>query len=115
MIPTQHAVERFQERVASVPYSEAYRLILETGSRMRVRSTPRRWMPVRPAPGLTFAYSPDLPGVCFLIREGFAVTVYERATCRSWANADSQHWAPRHHRRPPYKRPAPGSRFEDAA
>lgn len=84
MYPTRHAIQRFQERVSPVSTAEAARLIAETARTARVRPTPRWWTPVAPAPGLLFVYPSALPGVCFLVRDGAVITVFERSKCRSW-------------------------------
>ena len=85
MFPTRHAIQRFQQRVAPVSTAEAARRIRAAAATARVRPTPRWWTPVAPAPGLLFLYPASLPGVCFLVRAGAVVTVFERGHCRSWA------------------------------
>ena len=114
MHPTIHAIKRFQQRVSAVSFDEAKRCILEAATCATVRGTPRRWTPVAPSPGLKFAYPTQLPGVCFLVRGGAVVTIYERSTCRSWWTPSEPHFTQRHHPAKPYKRPPPGHRFEDA-
>lgn len=84
MYPTRHAIERFKQRVAAVSTAEADRRIRQAAGGARARPTPRWWTPVAPAPGLTFLYPAELPGVCLLVRNGAVLTVLERAQCRSW-------------------------------
>jgi hypothetical protein len=115
MFPTRHAIQRFQERVAPVSTAEAARRIREAGASATVRPTPRWWTPVAPAPGLSFAYPSTLPGVCFLIRDGAVLTVFERDTCRGWRSGSNEETGRRRRPAKPYHRPAPGHRFEEAA
>ncbi len=84
VVPTRHAVERFQQRVAPVTSFEAAKRIQEAASTAQVRPTPRSWTPVAPRPGTVFLYPATLPGVCFLARDNAVVTVLVRAQCRSW-------------------------------
>ena len=115
MFPTRHAIQRFQERVAPVSTAEAALRIREAADGATIRATPRWWTPVAPAPGLSFMYPSMLPGVCFLVRDGAVITVFERKTCRSWRTNGDDESGRRHHPATPYRRPAPGRRFEEAA
>lgn len=115
MFPTHHAAKRFQQRVApSVTLAEAARTISNAASNAAVRTTPRWWTPVDPAPGLLFLYPASLPGVCLLARGGAIVTVFERSQCRQWNDEPivSRH---KNVRSLPYRRPSPGESFEEAA
>lgn len=85
MFPTQHAIMRFQQRVAPVSAAEAARRICAAAARAKARPTPRWWTPIAPKPGLLFLYPASLPGVCLLVRNGAVITVFERSQCRSWA------------------------------
>lgn len=115
MFPTRHAIERFQQRVASVTTAEAARRIREAAAQARVRPTPRWWTPVAPAPGLLFLYPSSLPGVCLLVRNGAVITIYERSQCRLWEDASSIPVPARIVKMDPYRRSSPGEAFADAA
>jgi hypothetical protein len=116
MYPTRHAVQRYQQRVAPVSTAEAFRRLAELASHARIRSTPRWWTPVDPAPGLSFAYPAAEPGVCLLLRDGAILTVFERSLCRSWTAIRQERAAgARTRHRDPYHRPSAGSWLGDAA
>jgi hypothetical protein len=116
MYPTRHAVQRYQERVTAVSTAEAFRRLSELAAHARVRSTPRWWTPVDPAPGLSFAYPATEAGVCLLLRDGAILTVFERSQCRSWAaTRDELTTGPRARRSDPYRRPSAGTWLGDAA
>ena len=115
MYPTRHSIQRFQERVAPVTTAEAARRIRALIPGATVLRRPRHWTPASPGPGLTFLYPSDLPGVCFLIRDGAVLTVFERSTARSWARAEEVLKAVRTHHIAPYHRPSPGSLLREAA
>lgn len=115
MFPTRHAVQRFQQRVAAVSTAEAFGRLQAAAASARVRSTPRWWTPVKPAPGLVFLYPPSMPGVCLLVREGSILTVCHRAQCRAWRAASAWPTSTSPARRAPYRRPVAGSRIEEAA
>lgn len=116
MYPTRHAVQRYQQRVAPVSTAEAFRRLAELASHAKVRSTPRWWTPVDPAPGLSFAYPAAEPRVCLLLRDGAILTVFERSQCRSWtAAADELSRGDHARRRNPYRRPSAGSQLGDVA
>lgn len=113
MFPTRHAVQRYQQRVAPVPTAEAFRRLSRLSDNSKTRATPRWWTPVKPAPGLLFAYPAEEPGVCLLLRDGAILTVFERGQCRAWATADAMAQPAavrRAPRRTPYHRPSVGSR-----
>lgn len=113
MFPSRHAIQRFQQRVTPVSTAEAARRIQDAAAQARVRATPRWWTPVAPAAGLLFLYPSSLPGVCFLVREGVVMTVYERSQCLMW-----EHEPPARERpgRPAaYRRPCPGQHLGEAA
>lgn len=113
MFPTRHAVERYQQRVAPVSAAEASRRIRAQAATAVATRRPRPWTPAAAAPGLMFLYPRDLPGVCFLVRDGAVLTVFERSIARAWEQGG---WEPRHVRRTePYHRPSPGSRLGEAA
>ena len=88
---------------------------LNLPSHAKVRSTPRWWTPVDPAPGLSFAYPATEPGVCLLLRDGAILTVFERTQCRSWTATRDELTLARTRRRDPYRRPSAGSWLGDAA
>lgn len=115
MFPTRHAIQRYQERVAAVTTAEAARRIRAHASGSTVLRRPRPWTPASAAPGITFLYPPDLPGVCFLVRDGAVLTVFERSTVRSWVRAAEVSQGKRSRRIEPYHRPSPGSLVREAA
>jgi hypothetical protein len=115
MYPTRHAVQRYQERVAAVSTAEAFRRLVELCDQSKIRARPRWWTPVRPAPGLTFAYPSSMPGVCLLLRNGAILTVFERSLCRAWAAAERAPAATRARQCAPYRRPSAGRNLEEAA
>ncbi len=115
MFPTRHAVQRFQERVAPVTTAEASRRIRAYAATARVCRQPRRWTPARATPGLKFLYPTSLPGVCFLVRDGAVLTVFERSVARSWVAQEDYGRSRRHERAEQYHRPSPGSVLWEAA
>lgn len=88
---SQHAIERFQQRVGPLPdraARAAIRAIASTGHR---RSRPRHWMREAATAGVdpggataTFVYNFRIPDLCLLLRGDTIVTVYSRADCRRW-------------------------------
>lgn len=115
MYPTRHAVQRYQERVSPVSTAEAFRRLTDLGDHAKVRCTPRWWTPVRPAPGLAFAYPVAAPGVCLLVRGGVILTVFERSQCRMWTAVGTSAPAEPGRRRRPYRRPPVGASLDVAA
>jgi hypothetical protein len=115
MYPTRHAVERYQQRVAAVTTAQAFRQLSALADNARIRSTPRWWTPVAPAPGLSFAYPASMPGVCLLLRDGVILTVFERSQCRAWRLADDTPTGRHGTRLTPYRRPSAGADLGDAA
>ncbi len=118
MYPTRHAVQRYQERVAPLSTAAAFGRLSDLAATAKVRPTPRWWTPVKPAPGLAFAYPAAEPGVCLLLRDGVILTVLERDQCRAWSmrDAEAQPTAGRRTQRPaPYRRTPVGPRHLEAA
>ena len=115
MFPTRHSVERFKERVAPVTTAEAARRIRAYAATAKVCRQPRRWTPARPTAGLSFLNPPGLPGVCFLVRDGAVLTVFERSAARAWAQREAHPSSRRRNRTEPYRRPSPGSLRWEAA
>lgn len=113
MFPTRHAIQRYQERVSPVSTAEAARQILAHAAEAAVLRRPRPWTPASAAPGITFLYPHDLPGVCFLARDGAILTIFERSIARDWVRATDDGWRSRLVE--PYHRPSPGSLLRDAA
>lgn len=113
MYPSLHAVRRYQERVAPVSTSEAFRRLASLSETAKIRATPRAWTTAVPQPGLRFAYPADSPGICLLVRDGCILTVLERAECRAWQTAEDL--PERKRRRPAYHRPPAGTVLEEAA
>lgn len=114
MVVTHHAVQRYQQRVEPVGTEVARRKLVAAVSRTRARPTPRWWTPVRAAPGRSFVYPVEMPGVCLLIRDGAVVTVFLRSQCRAWDRRASRRpaWRPDSQ---PYHRPSPGAAVLEAA
>src|SRR5215467_4413083 len=81
---TWHAVRRWQERVepGSTRF-EATQSLAEFVGHARLRSTPRHWTDVDPAPGLSFLYWSVRPDVCALVWAGVVVTVLARRRVRT--------------------------------
>ncbi len=77
---TRHALDRWSERVGGVesPASALEQFM----SRGRRRPRPRHWTTASAAPGTSFIYLSDQPGVCVVLRDGAAVTVLTRSLCR---------------------------------
>jgi hypothetical protein len=83
---SSHAIDRWRERVdPQATVIEARLALAQLISRGQIRSTPRHWTDVNPAPGLRFAYWSERPSVCALIVDGVVVTVLTRGVCRSTA------------------------------
>lgn len=115
MFPTRHAIERFKQRVVPVTTAEAARQIRAHAANAKVCRRPRRWTPAHAAPGLSFLYPRGLPGVCFLVRDGAVLTVFERAAAREWARQEGVAIDVRRQRPERYHRPSPGSLRWEAA
>src|SRR4051812_36888967 len=113
MFPTRHAIQRYQERVAPVSAAEAARRIRAHAATATVLRRPRPWTPASASPGMTFLYPRDLPGVCFLVRDGAILTIFERSIARGWVQAADE--GRRSRRIEPYHRPSPGSLLREAA
>jgi hypothetical protein len=78
-----HAADRFRLRVSpAASPEEALRRLEQMAAAGRLRSRPRHWTNVEPAPGLRFLYWAELPHVCGLVLEGVIVTVLTRDLCR---------------------------------
>src|SRR5436309_2660215 len=93
---TEHAVQRFQERVDRCASAAAAREQLE---RLvvcgRARSTPRHWMKsVKAGAGLQFFYWSELPGVAALVIDGKVVTTLTRQLFRGHTPKQSQRTRP---------------------
>jgi hypothetical protein len=88
---SEHAIQRFCQRVINVPHNVARAALTEIADEGRARSTPRHWTRTgdRLPPDVTYVYHSKLPDVCLLIRGGVVVTVYSRRTCQEWRNAGS--------------------------
>lgn len=100
---TAHAVERYQDRVAScVSRREALRTTQEILPRADRRSRPRHWTKVDARPGCRYLYSADDPDICLVLRGGAVVTVFSRASCSAWCPSPDGATAARP--RAPYRR-----------
>ncbi len=79
---TDHAIERYRQRVEPGTSSLMARLRLEQMVAVgRTRSTPRYWMRgyLAPTPGLRFLYCAQRPNVCALLVRNSVVTVLTRS------------------------------------
>lgn len=79
---TDHAIERYQQRVELGCSGHTARVRLEQMIAFgRTRSTPRHWMRdrVSPTPGLRFLYWAQCPNICALLFGNAVVTVVTRS------------------------------------
>jgi hypothetical protein len=104
-----HAIERYQQRVSYVAPAEAARRLAELAVNSTRRPTPRRWTNAPPGPGVLFLYPHTDSSICLLMKGSTVVTVFSRDVCRAWRAKPEMDGARRFPRRPPYRRPAPGS------
>jgi hypothetical protein len=111
---SRHAIARYRQRVEPVDAATAADRLAELAAASTRRPIPRRWTEVAPAPGLLFLYPHDEPDVCLVMKDNTIVTVFARVICLEWRNG-RQPGSPRGVRRPPYKRPSPGSWPREAA
>jgi hypothetical protein len=105
---SQHAINRYQQRVESVDAATAADRLAEMAAASNRRPTPRQWTVVSPAPGVLFLYPHDRSDVCLLMKDNTIVTVFSRVICLEW-RARQPDGHPSRVRRPPYRRPSPGS------
>src|SRR5688572_8909441 len=87
---SQHAVQRYLERVApGSPVGVAVKTMEHILQTARVRSKPRRWMKgVTVRPGSRYLYAADHPNVCLVLVGEVVVTVYSRRVCARWAQRE---------------------------
>lgn len=105
---SQHAIDRYRQRVAAVTTAEAARRLAEFASDSTRRPTPRRWTEVAPAPGVLFLYPHADSDVCLVMKGNTVVTVFSRVVCLGWRTP--KEFGPRRTaRRQPYHRPSPGT------
>jgi hypothetical protein len=103
LVVSDHAVERYHERVMKSGSAQEARLALMRFVGLgRVRSIPRRWMrrDVLASPGLRFVYCAGAPGVCALVRGHVVTTIWTKEMCQA------EHARPLRSTRPPPKRGA---------
>lgn len=81
-----HAIERYQQRVASCSRRDAREALQGLLEKGRVTEKPRRWTRAAHGgqPGNRFLYCSDRPGICLVIRGGVVVTLFSRGACRMW-------------------------------
>jgi hypothetical protein len=81
---TEHAIERWQERVdpanSWLAAHLAIRKLLNSG---RSRATPRHWMRRPIEPGTAYDFSASYPGVCAIVSDDAAVTIITRELVRN--------------------------------
>ena len=105
---SRHAIDRYRQRVANVTPTEAARRLAELAADSTRRPTPRRWTEVAPRPGVLFLYPHADAGGCLVVKGNTVVTVLSRVVCIGW-RTPQEHGPCRPVRRPPYRRPSPGS------
>lgn len=111
---SSHAVDRYRQRVEPLDAATAAARLAELAAGATRRPTPRQWTDVAPTPGLLFLYPHDEPDVCLVMKNNTIVTVFSRVICLKWRTTH-QLSSPNMARRPPYKRPSPGSDPLEAA
>src|SRR4051794_15771008 len=99
-VVTNHAIERWQQRVDHHASTRSAYLAIERMLRAgRWRATPRHWMSeTRPAPGTMFVYWDRCPGIAVIVIDGVAVTVLTRDLCRRRREPRLSCARPRRHR-----------------
>jgi hypothetical protein len=105
---SRHAVDRYRQRVEPVDAATAAKRLAEMTLAATRRPTPRWWTEVAPAPGLLFLYPHCDSDVCLVMRDNTIITVISRMICTEW-RAERVANPRRLVRRPPYRRPSPGS------
>ena len=78
LLITDHAVQRYRERVERVPRWLALRRIRAMIRTASWASRPRSWMTVVLHPGTVYGYGAARPDVCLLVRDAAVVTVLSR-------------------------------------
>lgn len=78
LVVTDHAVQRYRERVEGVAPRRAVHRLRQFAESARWRSRPQAWTRVLLHPGVVYGYSRAYPGVCLLVRSGAVVTVVTR-------------------------------------
>ena len=105
---SQHAIDRYRQRVDAVVPAEAARRLGDLAQDSTRRLTPRRWTQAAPSPGVLFLYPHADSDVCLVMKGSTIVTVFSRVVCLSWRTPrDKERRLPA--RREPYHRPSPGS------
>jgi hypothetical protein len=105
---SQHAIDRYRQRVAPVGPAEAAQRLAEFAADSTRRPTPRRWTEAAPSPGVLFLYPHADSDICLVMKGNTIVTVFSRVVCLSWRTPrDKERQPPA--RREPYRRPSPGS------
>ena len=110
---TQHAADRYRQRVEDISSVEAARRLAFLASDATRRPTPRRWTTVESKPGILFLYPHSDPDVCLIVKNDTVVTVLSRPVCSSWRK-NQLDLTERRRRRDPYHRPSPGTPLEAA-
>lgn len=111
---SQHAVDRYRQRVANVTPGEAARRLADLAADATRRPTPRRWTGAAPGPGVLFLYPHADSDICLVLKRSTVVTVFSRVACIAWrTQRDSGSRRPA--RRQPYRRPSPGALPMEAA
>ena len=78
LLITDHAVQRYRERVERVPRWLALRRIRAMIRTASWTSRPRSWMAVVLHSGTVYGYGAARPDVCLLVRDAAVVTVLSR-------------------------------------
>src|SRR5579859_515683 len=111
---SQHAIDRYRQRVELVDAATAADRLADMAAASNRRPTPRQWTEVAPAPGVLFLYPHDSSDVCLVMKGNTIVTVFSRVMCMRWRTRQLGGLR-RTVRRPPYRRPSPGSSPLEAA
>lgn len=83
---SEHTLQRYRERVDSVPRCRARRRIEQLLDRpIEWRPRPRAWTTVVLHDGVVYGYPLHRPDICLLVRNSVVVTVLSMRFCRSRA------------------------------
>lgn len=105
---SQHAIDRYRQRVEPVDAATAADRLADMAAASTRRPTPRQWTEVAPTPGVLFLYPHGSSDVCLVMKNNTIITVFSRVICMEWRTR--QLGGPRRTvRRPPYRRPSPGT------
>ena len=78
VVVSEHAVQRYQERVERVPRTRALRRVQALAAEAGWERRPRRWMTIDLQDHTFYGYPLHRPDVCLLLRYDRVVTVLSR-------------------------------------